>query len=63
MNEAGFGTHYIVLAFDIHLTGELSSLPLVQHSDYKWQAIPDILENVLVHQNTKNYFNGTRLIG
>ncbi len=63
MNEAGFGTHYIVLAFDLHLTGELSSLPRNQHSDYKWQPVADILNDGLVHQNTKNYFNGTRLIG
>ena len=63
MNEAGFGTHYIVLAFHIHLSGEISSLPMHQHSDYKWQSIPDLLDDTLVHQYTKNYFNGTRLIG
>ena len=63
MNEAGFGTHYIVLAFDIHLTGEITSLPMYQHSEYKWQSIPGILDDTLVHQYTKNYFNGTRLIG
>jgi colanic acid biosynthesis protein WcaH len=63
MDEAGFGTHYIVLSFDIQLAGELNSLPLHQHSDYKWLAIPDLLDDPLVHQYTKNYFNGTRLIG
>jgi colanic acid biosynthesis protein WcaH len=63
MNEAGFGTHYIVLAFHIQLAGELTPLPLYQHSDYKWLAIPDLLDDSLVHQYTKNYFNGIRLIG
>lgn len=63
MNEAGFGTHYIVLAFDILLTGELSALPMSQHSDYKWQPIADLLDDTLVHPYTKNYFNGTKLIG
>ncbi len=61
-DEAGFGTHYIVLAFDIHLHGELPALPHDQHSDYKWQSISETMDDVLVHQNTKNYFNGTRLI-
>jgi colanic acid biosynthesis protein WcaH len=63
MNEPGVGTHYIVLAFDIHLTGEISQLPLTQHSDYKWLAISELPDDVLVHQYTKNYFNGTRLMG
>jgi colanic acid biosynthesis protein WcaH len=63
MNEAGFGTHYIVLAFDIQLTGELTSFPMQQHSDYKWQSIADLLDDSHVHQYTKNYFNGTMLIG
>jgi colanic acid biosynthesis protein WcaH len=63
MNEAGFGTHYIVLAFDIQLAGELTSPPMYQHSDYKWLTIPELLDDTLVHQYTKNYFNGTRLIG
>ena len=63
MNEAGFGTHYIVLAFDIQLTGKVASFPMYQHSDYKWQSIADLLDDTLVHPYTKNYFNGTRLIG
>jgi colanic acid biosynthesis protein WcaH len=63
MNEAGFGTHYIVLAFDLQLTGGLTSLPMLQHSDYKWQTIPELLEDTLVHQYTKNYFTTPGLIG
>jgi colanic acid biosynthesis protein WcaH len=63
MNEPGFGTHYIVIAFDIRITGELSMLPMHQHSDYKWLTIAGLLDDSLVHQYTKNYFNGTGLIG
>jgi len=63
MNETGFGTHYIVLAFDIQLTGSLPSLPMYQHSDYKWQAIRDLLDDTLVHPYTKDYFNGKKLVG
>jgi colanic acid biosynthesis protein WcaH len=63
MNEPGFGTHYIVLAFEIQMARELTSLPLNQHSDYKWESISELLDDALVHPYTKNYFNGTRLIG
>src|SRR5512133_3386817 len=48
MNEPGFGTHYIVLAFEIQMARELTSLPLNQHSDYKWESISDLLDDALV---------------
>jgi len=57
--EAGFGTHYVVLAFEVKLPGELTSLPREQHTLYKWMSVAELLEHDQVHPYVKNYFNGT----
>lgn len=56
--EAGYGTHYIVLAYRIKLNEALESLPDEQHEDYWWASMDELLEDPNVHENTKNYFNG-----
>lgn len=51
------GTHYVVLAFELalaDLSGE--KLPLAQHGVYCWFNEDDLLNNVQVHGNTKDYF-------
>ena len=58
-DEAGFGTHYIVLAFEVKLSGESISLPREQHTLYKWMSVAELLEQDQVHENVKNYFNST----
>jgi len=58
-NEAGFGTHYIVLAFEIELPGELTTLPGEQHTRTKWMSVAELLQHDRVHPFVKNYFNGT----
>jgi colanic acid biosynthesis protein WcaH len=63
MNEPGFGTHYVVLAFEVRMAARLNSLPAFQHSKYKWLTVPELLKEDLVHPLTKNYFNGYRSIG
>jgi colanic acid biosynthesis protein WcaH len=57
-HETGFGTHYVVLAFEITLTDELTSLPREQHTLYKWMSVTELLEHDQVHPYVKNYFNG-----
>jgi len=52
----GFGTHYVVLAYDYELKQELENLPADQHGTYLWMTPSQILESSEVHQNTKAYF-------
>jgi colanic acid biosynthesis protein WcaH len=54
--RAGFGTHYIVLGYEIHLSAPLPSLPDEQHEQYRWFSVPDLLAEPDVHPNTKAYF-------
>ncbi len=56
-----FGTHYIVLGFRLEFDDDFSALPLMQHERYRWSTLPEVLEDVTVHQNVKNYFNGYML--
>lgn len=52
----GISTHYIVLAYEIHLLLPLSAPPPEQHSDYRWLTPLEILANPAIHENTKAYF-------
>lgn len=53
----GFGTHYVVLAYQLRLTPEELQLPLGdQHQKYRWQAKSAILEDDSVNKHTKDYF-------
>ncbi|MCG6202398.1 GDP-mannose mannosyl hydrolase [Psychromonas antarctica] len=51
-----FTTHYIVLAYDISFNGELSSLPVDQHSNYQWFDESELLVDESVHKHSKWYF-------
>ncbi len=53
--DESFGTHYIVLAYEINIQ-DLINLPEDQHSEYIWLSPEDILNSENVHQYTKNYF-------
>lgn len=55
-DEPGFGTHYIVLAYEIKLLTEHPALPLIQHSDYQWMSEKHLLQDTAVHPYTKDYF-------
>jgi colanic acid biosynthesis protein WcaH len=55
-SEGKFGTHYVVLAYEISLSNIPSSLPNVQHSDYKWFEEDELLQSHEVHDHTKWYF-------
>jgi colanic acid biosynthesis protein WcaH len=56
---AGFGTHYIVLAYELRLNLETSKLPADQHGEYLWLTSEEIVSSPEVHQNTKAYFCGS----
>ena len=54
-NES-FSTHYIVMAYEILIDGDLASLPVIQHDDYQWFSAKSLLDNKNVHKHTKWYF-------
>jgi colanic acid biosynthesis protein WcaH len=54
--EPGFGTHYIVLSYEIKLSEKLATLPKNQHREYKWLKTDAILKSQKVHKYTKAYF-------
>lgn len=55
-SEDKFTTHYVVLAYEISFNGELSSLPVEQHSGYQWFNESELLEHESVHAHSKWYF-------
>jgi colanic acid biosynthesis protein WcaH len=55
-----FGTHYVVLAYEISLLNMPCSLPDIQHSDYKWFEQDELLQSDEVHDHTKWYFTRNR---
>jgi colanic acid biosynthesis protein WcaH len=54
--EAGFGTHYIVLAYAMTLSGTVPIGRFDQHSEYEWLLPDELLARDDVHENTKAYF-------
>jgi len=52
----GINTHYVVLAYKINAQDGLAIMTDSQHSEIKWWAKRDLLNNTDVHQNTKIYF-------
>ena len=54
----GFGTHYVVLGYELKLFAETSALPKDQHGEYVWMTEAELLSSPEVHENTKAYFRG-----
>ncbi len=52
----GFGTHYVVLGYEINLEINCSALPREQHGQYVWWHEHEILTATDVHPNTQAYF-------
>lgn len=51
-----FGTHYVVLAYELHLDLTLASLPGEQHGDYRWWRVEDLVSDTRVHVHSQWYF-------
>lgn len=56
-SEEPFTTHYIVLAYEVTINHEITSLPLDQHNEYRWFSETELLKNDDVHMYTKWYFH------
>lgn len=52
----GFGTHYVVLGYELNLFLEVTRLPRDQHEHYAWMSPRELLGCSEVHENTKAYF-------
>ena len=56
----GFGTHYVVLAYEITAQENDLRLPQDQHGEFAWMPVADLLRNSNVHENVKAYFSTLR---
>ena len=52
----GFGTHYVVLAYELSVATAWQALPAEQHAEYRWLLPAEITRLPEVHPNTKAYF-------
>ena len=50
-------THYIVLAYLLHLDQEVD-LPMLEHDEYRYFSKDELMYNSHVHENVKDYFRG-----
>jgi colanic acid biosynthesis protein WcaH len=54
--HAGYGTHYVVLAYEVILKARQTVVTDSQHSGIKWMSAEEIRSATNVHPNTKAYF-------
>jgi ADP-ribose pyrophosphatase len=52
----GFGTHYVVLGYEVTLPARPAIQTDDQHSAIRWMSPTEILSDPDVHENTKAYF-------
>jgi len=52
---AGFGTHYVVLAYELTSTAQDLLLPDDQHGEFAWLTEAELLRSPEVHENAKAY--------
>jgi colanic acid biosynthesis protein WcaH len=53
---ADFGTHYVVLAYEINVSETLELSGTNEHAAHKWSSVSDLLSDAEVHPNTKTFF-------
>jgi GDP-mannose mannosyl hydrolase len=54
--EAGYGTHYVVLGYELKIDKTAAIKADDQHRELRWWSEPDLLSSPKVHPNTKAYF-------
>jgi len=54
--EEEFGTHYVVLAHQLHLDHYPAIVGDRQHSSFRWMTPTELISSPDVHQNTRAYF-------
>ena len=48
-------THYVNLAYEINVS-HIQDLPKVQHNEYLWLSLDEIMNSSIVHEYVKDYF-------
>ena len=56
LGRTGFGTHYVVLAYELTSPVDEALLPKDQHGEYAWRTEAELLNSSEVQENTKAYF-------
>ncbi len=55
--QGSFGTHYIVLTFQVRLDTDMVFSPVdLQHREFRWMAVSDLLADPTVHPYVRFYF-------
>jgi colanic acid biosynthesis protein WcaH len=54
--EEEFGTHYVVLAYELKLDHQPPIVSDRQHSGFRWMTPGELTSSPEVHQNTRAYF-------
>jgi len=57
--DESFGTHYVVLGYELRIAAGHEPRRDAQHSDLRWWDVPKLLASPQVHDNTKAYFRMT----
>ena len=55
--EPGYGTHYVVLGYELKIDDTAALKSDDQHSELRWWTEADLLASPDVHHNTKAYFH------
>lgn len=53
---SSYGTHYIVLGFNVYVGTDNDRLPESQHRRFQWFSVEEILTSENVHEYTRQYF-------
>ena len=56
--DGAFGTHYVVLAYELAWRQSADPAATKQHAESCWKTEREILDSGQVHENTKAYFRG-----
>ena len=54
--DAGYGTHYVVLGYELRWPSTAVPRPDDQHSKLRWWSVAELLASDRVHENAKAYF-------
>jgi colanic acid biosynthesis protein WcaH len=54
--NGGYGTHYVVLGYELRWPSAAAPRPDDQHSELRWWPVAELLASDRVHENAKAYF-------
>lgn len=54
--DPGYGTHYVVLGYELKLGLRPDIVSDSQHKEFRWMTEAEIVSSARVHPNTKAYF-------